>query len=102
MALAPDTIDIKKNDGLSIIWKDGTSSFLSCALLRKMSPSADSKQTREELSSNPLAILPNSPSEPISIQDAKLVGNYAIQFTFSDGHTAGIYTWEYLRNLKHE
>jgi len=25
------------------------------------------------------------------------VGNYAVQITWSDGHSAGIYTWELLR-----
>ena len=27
------------------------------------------------------------------------VGNYAIQFNFSDGHKSGLYTYEYLRDL---
>ena len=62
-------------------------------------PSADSKQTREDLQQNPLAILPSSKGGPITIEDAQIVGNYAIRFTFSDGHTAGIYSWEYLRSL---
>jgi DUF971 family protein len=30
---------------------------------------------------------------------AKAVGRYAINFTFSDAHSAGIFTWEYLRGL---
>jgi DUF971 family protein len=27
------------------------------------------------------------------------VGNYAIRIHWSDGHSTGIYTWEYLRRL---
>jgi DUF971 family protein len=27
------------------------------------------------------------------------VGNYALQFVWSDGHETGIYTFEYLRKL---
>jgi DUF971 family protein len=27
------------------------------------------------------------------------VGRYALQFVWSDGHSTGIYTWEYLRQL---
>ncbi|MBZ0307403.1 MAG: DUF971 domain-containing protein, partial [Anaerolineae bacterium] len=27
------------------------------------------------------------------------VGNYALQFTWDDGHHTGIYTWEYLLRL---
>ena len=40
----------------------------------------------------------------ISVPDAALaeisaVGNYAIQFTWEDGHATGIYTFDYLRSL---
>lgn len=28
-----------------------------------------------------------------------LVGNYALQFAWDDGHHTGIYTWEYLKRL---
>lgn len=40
----------------------------------------------------------------ISVPDAKLaeisaVGNYAIQFRWEDGHSTGIYTYDYLRSL---
>ncbi len=39
-----------------------------------------------------------------SFPDAKLseisaVGNYAIQFSWQDGHNTGIYTFDYLRSL---
>ena len=27
------------------------------------------------------------------------VGRYALQFVWSDGHSTGIYTWEYLREI---
>jgi DUF971 family protein len=27
------------------------------------------------------------------------VGNYALQFHFSDGHDSGIYSWDYLHEL---
>jgi DUF971 family protein len=40
----------------------------------------------------------------VSLPDAKLVaiqavGNYAIEFRWQDGHSTGIYTYEYLRSL---
>ena len=67
-----------------------------------MSPSADSKAMREELDTNPLAILPKSSDGKLVIDNVQLVGNYAIKITFSDGHATGIYTWEYLRSLTSE
>ena len=30
------------------------------------------------------------------------VGNYALRLHFSDGHTTGIYSWEYLRKIDSE
>ena len=99
MTHAPTHIDLQKEKGLRLDWSDGTSSFFTINYLRKMSPSADSKATRDELIKNPLAILPTSKGGPITALDAELVGNYAIRFSFSDGHTAGIYSWDYLRSL---
>lgn len=33
------------------------------------------------------------------ITNIEQVGNYALKFSFSDGHDSGIYTWDYLRSL---
>ena len=99
VALEPAHLDVRKTEGLHVEWSDGSTSFYPCELLRRMSPSADSKAMRDEIENNPLAILPNSHSGATTIEDAQLVGNYAIRFTFTDGHTAGIYTWDYLKSL---
>jgi DUF971 family protein len=29
----------------------------------------------------------------------ELVGNYALQLWWDDGHNTGIYTWDYLRRM---
>ena len=100
MAIEPKHVDIRKTEGLHIEWSDGSTSFFPCDLLRRMSPSADSKQTRLDLEQNPLTILPSSHAKALTIEDAELVGNYAIRFVFSDGHKAGIYTWDYLREIE--
>lgn len=39
------------------------------------------------------------PARNYQVQDAQMVGNYAIQFWWDDGHNSGIYTWEYLRRI---
>ena len=102
--MPPDTpshLDVKKDRGLTVEWPDGTSSYYSVAYLRRMSPSADMRQLREKMQANPLTILPAAAagSGDIAIAHAELVGNYAINFTFTDGHATGIYTWEYLREI---
>ena len=97
----PVELDLKKDRGLTIRWNDGTGSFYSIALLRRMSPSADMRELRDEMASNPLAVLPSGArnSGQIAATDAELVGNYAIRIMFSDGHRTGLYTWDYLRQL---
>ena len=71
-----------------------------------MSPSAESKALREEMARNPLTVLPagfgSQPTGPLRVEDAQLVGNYAIQLRFSDGHHTGIFSWTYLKSLDAE
>lgn len=39
------------------------------------------------------------PTRPYTAQKLELVGNYALQFFWDDGHHTGIYTWDYLYHL---
>jgi DUF971 family protein len=39
------------------------------------------------------------PAQPISVESVKPVGAYALQFVWSDQHSTGLYTYEYLRSL---
>lgn len=66
-----------------------------------MSPSAETRQLREEMAANPLTVLPSRPAStgPLVALDAELVGNYALRIHFSDGHQTGLYTWDYLRAI---
>jgi DUF971 family protein len=36
---------------------------------------------------------------PLDIVRSEPVGRYAVQFTFSDGHATGIYSFEHLRKI---
>jgi DUF971 family protein len=42
---------------------------------------------------------PDNISENIEIRDLSLVGRYAVNFRWSDGHETGIYSFRYLREL---
>ena len=35
----------------------------------------------------------------VGIRSVEQVGNYALRLVFDDGHSSGIYTWEYLYDL---
>lgn len=99
--ITPEHLDLKKDHGLSVRWSDGVESFYPIAYLRKMSPSAEMRELRKQMNSNPLTILPDgiSGSTNIVATDAEMVGNYALKITFSDGHSTGLYSWSYLREI---
>ncbi len=100
--VTPVSLELKRDEALTVRWSDGVVSRYPVAMLRKMSPAADAKAWREEQAGNPLAVLPESMaggSGPITAESAELVGTYALRICFSDGHTSGLYAWGYLRSL---
>lgn len=100
--LRPLHLDLDRDRALTIDWSDGRRSVYPIAYLRKMSPSADARQLREEIEHNPLTVLPASSASadgPLRAESAEFVGNYAIRLRFSDGHDTGIYSWRYLRRI---
>jgi DUF971 family protein len=103
MSEVPRKIDVKKDRGLTVEWDDGSVAFYPVAYLRRKSPSAEMRELRQEQERNPLTVLPASAgraSGPLVIDDAELIGNYAIRIRFSDGHRTGIYSWEYLKSIE--
>lgn len=42
---------------------------------------------------------PLDPGRSAELISLDLVGNYALQLTWKDGHRYGIYSWEFLRQL---
>lgn len=42
---------------------------------------------------------PASIPADITIEKMELVGSYAVRINWSDGHNAGLYTWERLREM---
>ena len=70
-----------------------------------MSPSAEQRELRKEMATNPLTVLPSgsgNTNEPLTAINAEFVGSYALRIVFSDGHDTGIYSWAYLRELAEE
>lgn len=66
---------------------------LSCEYLRVRSPSAEVRrhgQGEEVLQTG---------KRLVTIDRIEPLGNYALQFYFSDGHDSGIYSWDYLYEL---
>ena len=96
---APHDLKVKiAEQRLLIDWKDGAHSEFSMAELRKVCPCATCRTEREKQHDNPLRILKSDPTD-VRVTTARLVGNYAIQFDWSDGHNTGIFDFRLLRSL---
>lgn len=87
-----------KEQSLRVVWQSGGESTFAFPLLRRQCPCATCREERKELAKNPLHVLKADPTGA-TVVSAKLVGNYAIQFQWSDGHNTGIFDFRMLRAL---
>jgi DUF971 family protein len=107
IAVTPEKVRVllSEGKGLEIDWVDGHRSAWSFAWLREACPCATCNDERTQQGrkpgqpkAKPAAVLPMyaPPAKPAS---AHAVGRYAIQFNWLDGHSGGIYSWDYLRRV---
>jgi DUF971 family protein len=105
IAVTPDKVRVllTEGKGLEIDWMDGHKSAWSFAWLRNGCPCATCNEERKldgrkpgQAKVKPAQLLPMyaPPAKPAS---AHAVGRYALQFNWLDGHSGGIYSWDYLR-----
>ena len=90
---SPRPIEIKlhqKSRRMELVFSDGSQFELSYELLRVYSPSAEVRghgAGQEVLQVG---------KRDVEISSLEPSGSYAVQPTFSDGHSTGIYSWDYL------
>jgi DUF971 family protein len=95
----PRTIRLHgEGNELVIEWADGHHSAFSYRYLRDRCPCATCLDTETAAPWEP-GPLPMFGSGPLKPEKAELVGRYALQIYWSDGHSTGIYTFDYLRDL---
>ena len=106
-ALRPAKVRVDKTGGtgMSIDWRDGHRSHWSFRWLRDACPCAVCHEAREAEGRapgvgkpKPKTLLPMYEA-PVAPAEVERVGHYAIKFHWSDGHEAGVYSWDYLRNV---
>jgi prepilin-type processing-associated H-X9-DG protein len=99
-------IHVSNGAGVDIGWADGHASHFDFAYLRDHCPCAtcnDEHEKKESLAESSPGFV-SSPALPMfkpkpKAQSAQAVGQYAIQISFSDGHSTGIYSYDLLRSL---
>lgn len=95
-------IDKTGGTGMDIDWLDGHKSHYDFQWLREACPCATCDDQREKSGIpygeplKPKTALPmyKAPARPT---DVSMVGKYAINFSWNDGHASGLYTWQLLR-----
>ena len=98
-------IHVSSGAGVDITWSDGHSSHYDFHYLRDQCPCAacsEEQRKRAEIAqrapaSGPAA-LPIFKPRPTA-RTAEPVGQYAIKINFTDGHSTGIYSFDYLREI---
>jgi DUF971 family protein len=92
----PRQVDISLSRGVEITWDDGHTSKYALAYLREKCPCATCRaETQVEQPPNPLPMYKPAPR----LTNAETVGHYAIRLFWADGHSSGLYAFDYLREI---
>ena len=84
---------------LAIKWDDGAESFITLEKLREWCPCAGCKGEMDVMGK-----VHKGPDIPMTPQSFELVGmstigGYAIKPTWADGHSTGMFAWDYLKRV---
>jgi len=97
MRLEPTNIQ-QIGDELAIVWNDGTESYLDLEFLRRACPCAACGGEPDVLGNVARPDVKYS-DDSFRLAGFDLVGGYALQPRWYDGHNTGIYSFQYLRRL---
>ena len=93
--LEPTQIIEESDSQVSIKWSDDSETKYSAAELRRSCPCATcvNEWTGEKI------LRSENIADDLSFGSISIVGRYALNFHFSDGHDTGIFSFKYLRDL---
>ncbi len=94
-ATTPQAIEQAGPKALRIRWRDGSACEYDVVMLRRACRCAlcVDEWTGQQI------LAPEDVADDVRPVRVEPTGRYAIQIDWSDGHTSGIYTFEYLRQL---
>jgi DUF971 family protein len=98
-------VHLSSGTGVEIEWQDGHRSSYKFQFLRNACPCALCDEERAKSGRLPGQSVAPKPGElpifkpAIQALSAEGVGKYAIRFQWNDAHEAGIYSWQWLREI---
>lgn len=93
----PEKIEVIGQE-VAIRWQDGSEDYIPCERLRAGSPSAENTGERDLLGRK-IGGTDQKSFPGVGVRGWRMVGGYAIQFDFTDGHNTGLYSFDYLKAL---
>ena len=96
--IEPTQIVEETDSEVSIKWSDDSESRFTAAQLRRACPCAGciNEWTGEKM------LDPANVADDLTFRKIGIVGRYALNFNFSDGHETGIFSFKYLKDLRAE
>lgn len=93
--IEPTQIIEENEREVSIVWSDGAETLYNAPQLRRACPCAScvNEWTGERIIRDEMI------SDDLTFTRFTVVGRYALNFTFSDEHDTGIFSYKFLRDL---
>src|SRR5262245_19350124 len=107
-ATTPRELGVPAEGGtLRIVWQDGHVTQIPLVTLRRECPCATCQHEREQKRAGDaggerpggLRVIRGPSLSDLGIARTDPVGRYAVQITWTDGHSTGIYSFDFLRSL---
>jgi DUF971 family protein len=96
-------LDIQQiGDDLAIKWSDGSEDFIALEKLRRHCPCAGCKGEMDIFGNVYKSPEQNLPAAAFQLKRIAVVGGYAIQPVWADGHATGIFPFDYLIQVARE
>lgn len=94
----PTAVDLAPGGRVVVAWDDGKQTMTTARDLRAECPCAGCVDEFTRVRTLDVSSIPSD----LGVQGIEQVGNYALSFRFSDGHSTGIYDWKLLRKIFEE
>ncbi len=99
MAASPQPTSIEPiGDELAVVWSDGSETYYKLEALRRACPCA-ACGGEPDVMGHVLRPQVTYVAQSFVLRSVRIVGGYAVQPVWNDGHDSGLYTFKYLRNL---